>query len=101
MSTSPITAPLRQMLRMLAGIVIQAKLQDGRRVLDASDMKGVGSEVHEAVIYGRKAIGIELKPSYYRQAIKNLDAAAAREWRPDTDQKEIEYEELSAEELTA
>lgn len=33
---------------------------------------GVGSEVYGAVINGRRGIGIELKPSYYRQAVKNL-----------------------------
>lgn len=33
---------------------------------------GVGSEVYGAVSMGRKAIGIELKESYYKQAIKNL-----------------------------
>lgn len=33
---------------------------------------GVGSEVYGPVSYGRKAIGIELKESYYKQAIKNL-----------------------------
>jgi DNA modification methylase len=33
---------------------------------------GVGSEVFGAVKAGRKAIGIELKPSYYRQAQANL-----------------------------
>lgn len=33
---------------------------------------GVGSEVYGAVKNGRKAIGIELKPSYYKQAVKNL-----------------------------
>jgi len=37
---------------------------------------GVGSEVYGAVRNGRRAIGIELKPSYYRQAIRNLDYAA-------------------------
>ena len=37
---------------------------------------GVGSEVYGAVINGRKGIGIELKPSYYRQAVKNLAQAA-------------------------
>lgn len=34
---------------------------------------GVGSEVYEAVRMGRKAIGIELKPTYYRQARSNLE----------------------------
>ncbi len=33
---------------------------------------GVGSEVYGAVLNGRKTIGIELKASYYRQAVKNL-----------------------------
>jgi len=33
---------------------------------------GVGSEVYSAVKMGRKAIGIELKPTYYNQAVKNL-----------------------------
>ncbi len=34
---------------------------------------GVGSEVYSAVKADRKAIGIELKPSYFRQACKNLE----------------------------
>lgn len=33
---------------------------------------GVGSEVFQSVRAGRRGIGIELKPSYYRQALKNL-----------------------------
>jgi len=33
---------------------------------------GVGSEVFEAVRLGRRGIGVELKPSYYRQAVKNI-----------------------------
>lgn len=33
---------------------------------------GVGSEVYGAVTLGRKGIGIELKESYYRQAVRNL-----------------------------
>lgn len=36
---------------------------------------GVGSEVFQAVCMGRKGIGIELKESYYRQALKNVEAA--------------------------
>lgn len=37
---------------------------------------GVGSEVFGAVINGRLGIGVELKPSYYRQAIKNMEFAS-------------------------
>lgn len=36
---------------------------------------GVGSEVYGAVCAGRKGLGWELKPSYYRQAVKNLALA--------------------------
>lgn len=39
---------------------------------------GIGSEVHEAVRMGRKGIGIELKPTYYRQAVKNVALADGR-----------------------
>ena len=34
---------------------------------------GVGSEVYIPVTMGRRGVGVELKPSYYRQAILNLD----------------------------
>jgi DNA modification methylase len=33
---------------------------------------GVGSEVYSAVRNGRRGVGVELKPSYFRQAVKNL-----------------------------
>jgi len=42
---------------------------------------GVGSEVYQAVKDRRLGVGVELKPSYYRQAIKNLGAV-------DTDDRE-------------
>ena len=37
---------------------------------------GVGSEVYGAVSMGRRGIGAELKASYYRQAVKNVEIAA-------------------------
>lgn len=37
---------------------------------------GVGSEVYVPVLLGRRGIGAELKPSYYRQAVKNVLLAA-------------------------
>jgi hypothetical protein len=42
-----------------------------------SPFMGVGSEIYAAVELGRRGIGAELKPAYYRQAVKNLDAVAA------------------------
>lgn len=39
---------------------------------------GVGSEVYSPVSLGRKAVGIELKDSYYRQALANLEMATKR-----------------------
>lgn len=36
---------------------------------------GVGSEVYSAIINGRKGLGIELKPTYYRQSVENLREA--------------------------
>jgi len=39
---------------------------------------GVGSEVFSPISMGRKAIGIELKDSYYKQAILNIKEATKR-----------------------
>lgn len=39
---------------------------------------GVGSEVYSPVSMGRKAIGIELKDTYFRQAIENLKTVGER-----------------------
>lgn len=33
---------------------------------------GIGSEVYVAVEMGRKGVGVELKPSYFEQAVRNL-----------------------------
>nr|MDD5304318.1 DNA methyltransferase [Elusimicrobiota bacterium] len=48
---------------------------------------GVGSEVYGAVCAGRRGIGIELKPSYYRQAVKNVRLALA----PRDEQAALEF----------
>lgn len=48
----------------------------GERVL--TPFLGVGSEVYEAVRLGRFGVGAELKPSYYRQACKNLATIGER-----------------------
>jgi hypothetical protein len=39
-----------------------------------SPFMGVGSEVYGAVLNGRRGIGAELKESYYRQAVRNLES---------------------------
>lgn len=51
----------------------------GERVL--TPFMGVGSECFGAVLNGRRAIGVELKPSYYRQAIRNLEHVDEKEFR--------------------
>jgi hypothetical protein len=56
----------------------------GERVL--TPFMGVGSEVYGAVLNGRFGIGAELKPSYYRQAVRNVAAVVL----------EAEQEELFA-----
>lgn len=53
--------------------VIQMRSNEGEIVL--TPFMGVGSEVYSAVTKGRRGIGAELKTSYYRQAVRNLDHA--------------------------
>ena len=55
---------------------------------------GVGSEVYGAVCLGRRGIGVELKPSYFRQAVKNL-AEAAPGHATKSDQLSMELDEVS------
>lgn len=40
-----------------------------------SPYAGIGSEGYESVKLGRRFVGIELKPPYYQQSVKNLQAA--------------------------
>lgn len=49
---------------------------------------GVGSEVYGAVNLGRRGVGCELKPEYFRQAIKNL---AKLNTKPATTQTKMEF----------
>lgn len=52
---------------------------------------GVGSEVYGAITAGRRAIGVELKPSYYKQMVRNADAAA-QGYRFEHQSEELNFE---------
>lgn len=56
--------------------VVELYSNPGETVL--TPFMGVGSEVFSPVSMGRKAIGIELKDSYFRQAIENMKDAEKR-----------------------
>ena len=51
------------------------RLWSNRGETVVSPFGGIGSEGHEAVKLGRKFIGIELKPSYWKTAVRNLERA--------------------------
>ncbi len=52
---------------------------------------GVGSEIYGAVRCDRRGVGIELKPSYFRQAVKNL--ASVEVVQDDFDQHSLPFAE--------
>ncbi len=57
-----------------------------------SPFAGVGSEVYSPVLLGRRGVGAELKPSYYRQAVKNVQMAT--EGRRDIEENtELQFDE--------
>lgn len=68
--------------------VVELWSNPGEKVL--TPCMGVGSEVYGAVRNGRRGIGVELKPSYYRQAVKNVSRAVT-DAAEDLDQIEIEF----------
>jgi DNA modification methylase len=47
-----------------------------------SPFAGIGSEGYQAIKMGRRFVGIELKQSYYEQAVKNLERAALDKEQP-------------------
>ena len=57
----------------------------GERVF--TPFMGVGSEVYCAVMANRLGMGAELKPSYYRQAVKNLRTAEQGRWIKETNEE--------------
>ena len=50
---------------------------------------GVGSEVYWALLNERRAIGIELKPAYFRQAVKNLKKVVRHNHQPSLSTEEV------------
>lgn len=52
---------------------IDLRTLPGERVL--TPFMGVGSEVYQAVRQGRRGVGVELKATYFEQAVRNLAAA--------------------------
>ena len=54
------------------------RLWSNKGDLVLSPFAGIGSEGYEAVRLGRRYIGVELKPSYARVAVRNLQAAAVK-----------------------
>ena len=54
---------------------IDLRTMPGERVL--TPFMGVGSEVYSAVKLGRFGVGAELKPSYFEQSVRNLEAVDA------------------------
>lgn len=65
----------------------------GEKVL--TPFMGVGSEVAAAVTANRRGIGIELKPSYFKQAVKNIRRSVEEplSWTDDDNQPELAFEE--------
>lgn len=59
---------------------------------------GVGSEVYSPVSMGRKAIGIELKESYFKQAIRNLATVHSR--FENEKELSLNFDEIAEEEMS-
>jgi hypothetical protein len=46
--------------------------EKARKAVVFTPFMGVGSECYGALANGRRAIGVDLKPTYYNQAVRNL-----------------------------
>lgn len=54
------------------------EMYSNKKELVLTPFMGVGSEVYSPVSMGRRAVGVELKESYFKQAIKNMELANKR-----------------------
>lgn len=59
-----------------------------------SPFMGVGSEICGALANGRRALGAELKPSYFRQSQKNITHVLKYGLDGESDQESIEYADV-------
>lgn len=59
---------------------------------------GIGSEAYMAAKMGRKPIGVELKSTYYKQAVKNIEAALRHDFQEDISQDIEEEDDLDSDE---
>lgn len=60
---------------------------------------GVGSEVYVSVANSRRGVGIELKPSYYQQAKRNLESGVLNSWTDTTAQMDLLNESEESEDI--
>jgi DNA modification methylase len=72
--------------------IVQMRSNPGETVF--TPFMGVGSEVYSAVRMGRKGIGAELKSSYFRQAVRNVESAE-KESRNDFVQDDLFSEKVA------
>ena len=72
---------------------VQLRTMPGEKVF--TPFMGVGSEVYESVRQGRFGIGVELKPSYYVQAERNM-AAVDREL---TEPEQMDFDALTEDDV--
>lgn len=72
---------------------LQLRTLPGEKVL--TPFMGVGSEVYETVRQGRYGIGAELKPSYYVQAVRNMELVDQKDYAPDEIDFDAELEDAS------
>ena len=52
---------------------------------------GIGSSVYQAILMGRKGLGIELKSSYFKQAHLNCDNAIEEKAKNDLEGKQVKF----------
>jgi DNA modification methylase len=66
----------RHIAPLQLGVIERAvKLWSNPGDLVLSPFAGIGSEGYVALRHGRRFVGVELKESYYRTAIRNLEVA--------------------------